>query len=464
MKRTFCKTLSVVLSVLMLCTMFSSLLCTPASATLYKGDLNKNGKVDTSDARILLMTMANLTTLTTAQKAVADIDGDNVYTSKDVRYMLGAAHNDAHFQKSTRAFWVPYMEVADMLSSGNVTTAKNAIKNCLVDCYNRGTNVVYFHVRANSDAYYNSSVFPHHSYAATLINKGFDPLSYAIEVAHEYGMELHAWVNPYRIGTKVANAQLSSAYYFSYAKNGGTTQYYYIPSKYTVRQLVLSGVRELVNNYDIDGVQYDDYFYPEGCANDSAPSSFEKSDYENYVNGGGTLGLGDWRRWHVNLLIEQTYDICHEKEGIIFGVSPSCSFDRNYNEMYADAKAWAAGGYVDYIAPQLYIGFLNTGSPFKTVADEWINMPRKSSVKMIAGLGSYKTGLYDDTYAGSGRYEWQYYDDIMPRQVEYAKDTGWDGIAFYSHWDIVHFDTSTRNEPIATKDTDAGCEAWLIFK
>ncbi|MBQ3094599.1 MAG: hypothetical protein IJC52_05435, partial [Clostridia bacterium] len=68
MKRTFCKTLSVVLSVLMLCTMFSSMLCTPASATLYKGDLNKNGKVDTSDARILLMTMANLTTLTTAQK------------------------------------------------------------------------------------------------------------------------------------------------------------------------------------------------------------------------------------------------------------------------------------------------------------------------------------------------------------------------------------------------------------
>ncbi len=446
--------LTTILTVAVLFAMFSGLSVTPsaASASVLMGDLDGNGAVDTTDARVYLKKTLAGESFTGRHATVGDIDNDGEFGTKDVRWMVKLVLQGSAV-KATRAFWVPYMEVATLISSGNVTKAKAAIEACLQDCADRGTNVVYWHVRANSDAYYASGVYNMTSTTKTLVNNGFDPLSYAIESAHAKGMELHAWVNPYRIGSSTTNAKLNA--YF----NKG--QYYYIPSDDAVQNLVVSGIRELVNNYDIDGVQFDDYFYPTGKMNASGPEDFEKADYAATANG---MSIGDWRRNEVNKLLAAVYSVCHSREGCVFGISPSYDFESNYNDMYADAAFWAkTPGYVDYLAPQLYIGFDHAYAPFDKAIDKWQTLPRLCTVDMIAGLALYKTGLLDDTWAGTaGKVEWKNNNDIMSRQIALTDSLGWSGVAFYSH---QSFEVgSDRDATVANADMESACKAWLVFQ
>ncbi len=370
--------------------------------------------------------------------------------------MFGGSYTPPQ-KSAVRAMWIPYFEVEDMLSSGNATTARNKIAACFDDCLARGTNVIYFHVRANSDAYYDSGVFNSYGKAATLISAGFDPLTVAIELAHECGMELHAWVNPYRIGTNSARAKVSDTFYYS-------NQYYYIPSSSAVKELVVAGVKELVQNYDIDGVQFDDYFYPKGSVSATSAATFEATHYNTYKTSGGTLSVADWRRSVVNDLVAACYSTCHARTGCVFGISPSCNFEANREEMYADAAVWAATpGYVDYLAPQLYVGFLHAATPYESILARWDALERHSDLQMIAGLALYKTGLLDDTWAGTnGRTEWANNDDILSRQIACAKELDWDGIAFYSHRSFEV--DSDRDATVANAGMARACVAWLVFQ
>lgn len=465
MKRTTIKSVqTVILAVALLLTTLCGVMTGGslplAQAKTILGDIDGDGVITTSDARIYLQNITDKTPLTDAQKAVGDLNEDGAYSTSDVRIIVlwvAEGYQPPAQDTATRAIWIPYMEVEELLVSGDPTTARSAIDACLEDCATRGANTVYFHVRANSDAYYDSAVFDPNSKTSALLAKGFDPLACAIELAHEKGMELHAWVNPYRIGSNASRAKVDATFTYS-------NRYYYIPSDAAVQQLVVDGVKELVDNYDIDGVQFDDYFYPTGSVDSTAPASFEEADYAAYTQSGGTLSVADWRRAEVNKLIAACYSACHTRSGCIFGISPSYDFESNRDTMYADAATWAiTPGYVDYLCPQLYVGFDHAYAPFEDILAQWDALPRHDGVELIAGLALYKTGLLDDTWAGTnGRTEWLENDDIMARQIACAAALGWDGIALYSHQSFEI--GSGRDATVASADMTSACEAWLVFE
>lgn len=354
--------------------------------------------------------------------------------------------------ETVRAVWIPYMEIEELLVSRDPETCRAAIAACLDDCVAKGVNTVYFHVRPNSDAYYDSAVFAPNPTTAALLAKGFDPLRTAVEAAHERGMSLHAWVNPYRVGTDAARAKVSAV--FEYGE-----RYYYVPSDEAVHALIVSGVLEIVTNYAVDGVQFDDYFYPSGVVAADAPAAFEEAAFTAYTNAGGALAIGDWRRAKVSALIAACYDSCHSRESCVFGVSPAYDLQSNRDTLYADVERWACtAGYVDYLCPQLYFGFAHEYAPFETILNTWHTLPRDASVSLVAGLGLYKTGLAEDTYAGSGRYEWAANDDIIARQIALVKTLSWNGIALYSHQSFVC--TEDRDTAIVNEETQAACNAW----
>ncbi len=458
MKKTInTRILSLLVAVLLLFTATCGMFVTTQAATISViGDLDGDGGLTTTDVRAYLILLVNSTPLSAEQKRVADANVDGDYSTSDVRQMLQTIVNEPA-REVIRSIWIPYMEVEELLVSKDPATCRAAINACLDDCVAKGANTVYFHVRANSDAYYDSDYFNPNAKTAALLSKGFDPLACAVELAHAKGLKIEAWVNPYRIGSDISRAKADATFQYN-------NRYYYVPSDDAVQALVVNGVKELVNNYAIDGIQFDDYFYPEGCVSATEAASFEQADYTAYKTAGGTLGISDWRRAEVNKLVAACFDACHSRYDCVFGISPGCNIDTNYNEMYADAATWANNpGYIDYLAPQLYVGFNHIYTPYDKVLKAWDDIPRLSSVSMVAGLALYKTGLLEDTWAGStGKYEWVNNSDILSRQVALTKTTGWDGIGLYSH---QSFEIGTdRNATVAEAENSSVCNAWLTFR
>lgn len=338
-----------------------------------------------------------------------------------------------------RAVWVSYIELNTLLKPCSTAAQGKAVIDGLMDTASANRmNTVFFHVRANSDAYYQSSIFKYASSAKKLLNVGFDPLAYAVEAAHKRGMELHAWVNPYRVG-KDASYIVKGQSTFQDAKD----RYYYIPTSASAQKLILDGIRELLNNYAIDGVQYDDYFYPEGLLEENTVYDFEKAGYDAYCADGGTLSVGNWRRAGVDALVAGTHALTKAK-GKVFGISPSHDAAKTYNKMFADSKKWLAqSGYVDYLCPQIYFGFDHASSAFDKMTDTWLSYPRDKAVSLYVGIATYKIGLKEDTWAGAnGKTEWAKHDDILKRSVQYLRSKGINGLCFYS---FSHFTPETCN-------------------
>ena len=126
------------------------------------------------------------------------------------------------------------------------------------------------------------------------------------------------------------------------------------------------------------------------------------------------------------------YTAAHECGSAVFGAAPQGNNSNNLNQLYADTKAWCAGGYIDYFAPQIYYGFKNSGVPFAGCVDEWAAIVKGTKTKLYAGLSVYKAGN-EDKWAGTGKTEWQDNTDILARQKEYADSSGCNGIALYSY-------------------------------
>ena len=147
----------------------------------------------------------------------------------------------------------------------------------------------------------------------------------------------------------------------------------------------------------------------------------------------------------------------------MFGISPAGDYEKTYSSMYGDVRHWMKyPGYIDYIAPQLYFGFNNAASPYAPLLAEWDALPRHNSLTMVAGLAFYKTGMNEDTWAGTnGKYEWANNNNIISRQITVAKSTNWDGAAFFSYSSLTDF--TDRNSTVATADMNAACSAWLTF-
>ena len=336
-----------------------------------------------------------------------------------------------------RGVWISYREVAALLKPTPAET-KTAVNAALDRCQSFGVNTVFFHVHANSDAYYPSAVFPPVAAVKTLTKQGFDPLAYVVSAAHSRGLTLHAWLNPYRVGDG-KNAVCADTF-----SCGGKV--YYSPASETVKKTLLAGIAELLERYDVDGIHFDDYFYPSGVP--KTPQSYDRG----YTEKDGSLA--DWRRAQVSDLVRRTYALTHEKKpGATFGISPAGNPKTDRDRLYADVERWLkTPGFVDYLCPQLYYGFENGTLPFAKTVALWNGFARASGVKLYGGLAVYKAGLRADVWAGDGETEWLYGGDILARQVQTLRETpGISGFALFGYRYLTAAGFDTAADPAVVK-------------
>lgn len=284
-----------------------------------------------------------------------------------------------------------------------------------------GLNAIFLQVRPSSDALYPSKLFPWSEYLTgkqgTAPSDSFDPLQYWIDGAHARGLELHAWINPYRI-TKGKDTEWNALSSSNPAKQHpewvvkySDGNYYYDPGLPAVRQLVKDGVAEIIDLYpEIDGIHFDDYFYPGTDFNDNATFA---------AYGGGTSSADDWRRENVNTLVRELDTLIHQKDpALSFGISPSGVWanksenprgsdtrggNPSYSRAYADTLAWIAEGTVDYVCPQIYWYIGQSAADYSILAKWWSDAVRGSDVKLYIGEAAYKCDAKDagDVWKGT---------------------------------------------------------------
>lgn len=319
-----------------------------------------------------------------------------------------------------RGVWVSSVYNLDYPSSP--TTDPDKLKaeadEILDNCVKWGLNAVFLQVRPSGDALYKSDLFPWSKYltgsVGTAPQDGFDPLEYWVEAAHKRGLELHAWINPYRI-TRSKDTEWNSLPSTHPAKMNpdwvvkySDGNYYFNPGIPEVRDLVTRGAVEIVQNYDVDGLHMDDYFYPGTDFNDAAT-------YQKY--GSSFSNIADFRRDSVNQLVAQLDTAVHNIDpDIQFGISPSgiwankstdprgsnTNGSEHYVSSYADSLYWIENGLVDYIIPQIYWEIGHKLADFATLADWWNDAVAGSDVHLYIGMGAYRcadnpTGVWTTT-------------------------------------------------------------------
>lgn len=331
-----------------------------------------------------------------------------------------------------RGVWLSYLDLGSMLTGKTEQQFRNNVAAAFEKMVQLGMNTVFAQVRPFGDALYPSEYFPA-SYLFSGIEGRvgevpFDALEIMVEEAHAAGLAIEAWVNPYRIraaGTlgKKPLSDDNPANIFLNAGSDAVVEYenglFYNPGSAEARALILAGIEEIVENYDVDGIHFDDYFYPAGAA-----ASFDRTTYQD---SGSSLSLADWRREQVNILVREVYDAVGSD--LLFGISPAGNNSNNWSMLYCDVETWVSEpGYIDYICPQVYFGFQNSTCPYRETVELFNDMITVSSVKLYVGLAAYKIG---DAQYGS---EWTSSYDMMQRQVEFARtQSEYGGFALYRY-------------------------------
>ena len=362
-----------------------------------------------------------------------------------------------------RGVWVSYLDWNGWAK--DEAGYKKAMDQTLDLCVQKGLNAVFLQVRPDGDAMYPSQYFPWSKFASGKQGKnpGYDPLAYAVQAAHQRGLQLHAWINPYRITGYLNRFSdlCASNPAIAWAKDGDSSndrwvlcqngEYYYNPAIPQVRQLIIDGVKEIVTNYEVDGIHFDDYFYPN--LDDSKAETW--FDYPEYQASGTSLSVAAWRRNNVNELVRGVYSAVKSiRPQALFGISPEGYLQnlRKDTRQFTDVDAWMTqSGYVDYLMPQIYWGFeakqngQAAGYAFANCLNEWVTLKKKGNVKLYVGLALYKTGT--DAVDGNEVPEWQRYHDIMKREVQAGRATG--QVSGYCFYDLSSLTRAAAAEEVA---------------
>lgn len=295
-----------------------------------------------------------------------------------------------------RAAWVASVANINWPSKRGLTTEeqqKEAIQ--LLDFLQaHHFNAVILQIRPQADALYQSDLEPWSYYLTGTQGKApapyYDPLQFWIGAAHDRGLELHAWLNPYRAHSPAGGAVTDSSLV---KKKPGLVvslkdgHWWFDPSKPGTQEHATAVVMDIVRRYDIDGIHFDDYFYPYPSYNGNADFP-DSVSWQQYVQNGGKLSRGDWRRNSVNTFIQELYkNIKAEKPYVKFGLSPFGTwrpgypsivegFDQ-YNQLYADARLWLNEGWIDYFTPQLYWRINSPTVSFPILLGWWANENKK---------------------------------------------------------------------------------------
>ena len=276
-------------------------------------------------------------------------------------------------KREFRSAWIATVWCLDWPSQGAGAAKQKAQMDQLLDSLQiNNFNAVNFQVRSMCDAMYQSSIEPWSSYLTGHRGQdpGFDPLQYVVEGCHQRGMECHAWVNPYRWST---GTDWNTPYDQQLKEEGWLLTYgstiILDPGQQRTIDRIVDVCREIITNYDVDGILYDDYFYPNGI-----PTDASAEDYGEWQASGTTLSFADWRRDNVNRMVQAVYDMIQEtRPEVRYGISPAgvaatnsavasqygvdpcpAGSDWQYNGIFSDPLAWLAAQSIDYISPQVY--------------------------------------------------------------------------------------------------------------
>ena len=340
-----------------------------------------------------------------------------------------------------RAVWISYLEWQGVDFSTE-EGFRAQVQQMLDHCADLGLNTVIAQVRSFGDALYPSRLFPwsHLCTGQQGQDPGYDPLAILVQEAHARSLRLEAWVNPYRVALPHApqgdlaptNPAVVHPEWVKQVVNGdGGVSLFLEPSSGPVQQYILDGVLEILDRYPVDGIHFDDYFYP-----DPDPAF----DAGEYGAAGSGLSLEEWRRGNVNALVSAVYDgIKAHSPGVSFGISPQGNPDNNYHSQYSDVGLWMRqGGYVDYVMPQLYWGYGYTtqgGSTrfaFENITREWAGMERAPSVALYAGLGAYRIGVGDGSSDPGSAAQWSSGHNLAD-MMDTLDQAGFDGYALFRY-------------------------------
>nr|WP_304036284.1 family 10 glycosylhydrolase [Ruminococcus bromii] len=320
-----------------------------------------------------------------------------------------------------RGVWVSYMELSMENESSKTQKAfEDKFTEIAQKCRESGFNTLIVQVRPFCDALYKSSYFPwSHILTGTQgENPQYDALQIMCDICKENNLKIHAWINPYRVSSNETPKKLSDNNpYIKNSEIGIKTDngIFLDPSNETAQQLISDGVKEIAENYDVDGIQFDDYFYP------TEDENFDKKQYEAYIEKYGkenSMSLDNWRMQNVNTLICKVYRTIKSVDSSVeFGISPQGNIGNN-DGLYADVKSWCTcKGFADYICPQIYFSLENPALTFEDCLNSWISLDFDENVKLYVGLGGYK--------AGKGEYDeetWLLSDSILADEYDILRN------------------------------------------
>lgn len=331
-------------------------------------------------------------------------------------------------EEQFRGVWVSTVYNLDFPSKKGINQEKYKAEyiSMLNNLEDLNMNSVIFQVRPKLDAFYKSEINPWSEYLSGTQGKspGWDPMEWMIEETHKRGMEFHAWFNPYRVTTATENKksikqELQSLSENNWARQNPQYVYRYEgklqlnPGEPKVIEHINKSVMEVVENYDVDAIHFDDYFYP-FKKNNNFYFSGEKATFDKYK--GEFNSIDDWRRNNVDSLVEQLNTSISEyntKEGknVQFGISPFAiwghegnpkiakvgqgsrtpmSSGASYDQQFADTRKWVKNNWVDYIAPQVYWTFDQKAAPYGEIVHWWTEVVKDTDVNLYIGHANYK--------------------------------------------------------------------------
>ena len=317
--------------------------------------------------------------------------------------------------REMRGLWIATVANIDWPSRNTLTADQQRAE--LTDIFDRasagGLNAVIFHIRPASDALYTSSLEPWGAMLTGTQGKdpGYDPLAFAVAEAHARGLELHAWINPFRAGNSKDTANLAPTHLFRTRRDllrVYGTQLWLDPGERDVHDHVMRVVTDIVQRYDIDAVHADDYFYPYQEL-DASRRVIDFPDSASYARSGSSLARADWRRNNVDTFIERMYREVHAiKPSIKVGLSPFGIWRPGspagvtgldaYATLYADSRKWLRNGWVDYLAPQLYWSIASSGQSYPALLDWWLG-ENAMGRHVWPGLATYR--VVDGSFSAS---------------------------------------------------------------
>ena len=326
-------------------------------------------------------------------------------------------------QIAFRGAWIATVANIDWPSTeaiGNDSLQKAEMVWILDSLESLGINAVIFQVRPTADALYQSEYEPssHWLMGKQGDSLTYDPLAWTIEQAHSRNMEVHVWLNPYRVNLAKTDTSMICAdhiwrkhpeWFWEYNK-----QWYFNPGLDVTREWICTVVQDIVYRYDIQAIHMDDYFYPYPAGGKPLP---DVKTFEKYPR--GFDNIEDWRRDNVNRAIQEISATIHEcKDSVQFGISPfgvwrNASVDStgskttagitNYDDLYADIRLWIREGWIDYVLPQLYWEIGKKAADYETLAHWWANEVRGTNCKLYIGMAPYRLeGAKKDSPWGIG--------------------------------------------------------------